>query len=215
MGSVIELLGVPGVGKSTIGKLAVVNTDYQFIDSADIILAEARKLGLSLTSHDEIPLIPEKNLIDILHLTRKRIEEISSNNKLLLDGYLNIRIGRLGYWLLTPDVLRSRKTIGIIIVIASPSQIIKWRKKNANSRKRSIRPFFEISIEQSLIIDIAVRVSMDLGIPLKVVYNREGALDKAVKEVKEFIIGIEELYSQFKLLSHVHQRPLFNFKSKS
>jgi adenylate kinase len=189
---VIQVVGVPGVGKSIISKAAASQTGFEYLDSSSYILERSREYGLKIASLDDIPKIEEKILIKMLFDFRDFINRASKHKDILLVTHINPKVGNLGYWIPSPTTVAKRNLAGLIVVIAKPEDIIRFRKGNAN-RYRSLDDPFKIYIDQEIILTASIMYASLLQVPLKLVMNKHGALKDTINEVVEFLKIVQQI----------------------
>lgn len=196
MNGTILLIGVPGVGKTTIGKLASQGIRWKRIDYAELMLLKARKIGLCAPTQDDLLSLSLSSLKQIYDAVDQEIARLSAQERILLETHMVIRRPGLGYWLSTAELLRCYNTKGVIVIVDMPSGIARKREQNKH-RHRSSEELAIVDLDQRINLMNAVACCSNLDIPCKVIYNEMGsldAIDKAVQEILDFIKDLEEYY---------------------
>ncbi|MGC9049215.1 MAG: AAA family ATPase [Patescibacteria group bacterium] len=158
----IKIVGVPGVGKSTlIAKLLKINPKFKSANYADF-LQRASDL-----TRDQLYLSAPANYRLADKLFKKFLKRYKRRNILILiDEHLEI-----GDWQKLTRAYREENTIGIIFLIADPREILNRRGKD-KTRYRPIQSLQEIKQSQQKIKHTVEQLAQKLKIPLFVLENK-------------------------------------------
>ncbi|MDK2982844.1 MAG: adenylate kinase [Thermococcaceae archaeon] len=191
---VVVITGIPGVGKSTITKLALQRTRAKFrvVNFGDIMFEEAVKAKL-VTHRDEMRKLSLKVQRELQLKAAQRILEISREEPVLLDTHATIKTP-LGYMLGFPkEVIEVINPKFIVIIEATPSEILGRRLRDLK-RDRDVETEEQIQRHQDLNRAAAISYAMHSNALIKIIENHEDkGLEEAVNElVKILDLAVEE-----------------------
>lgn len=191
---VVVITGIPGVGKSTITKLALQRTRAKFrvVNFGDIMFEEAVKAKL-VTHRDEMRRLSLKVQRELQLKAAQRILEISREEPVLLDTHATIKTP-LGYMLGFPkEVIEVINPKFIVIIEALPSEILGRRLRDLK-RDRDVETEEQIQRHQDLNRAAAISYAMHSNALIKIIENHEDkGLEEAVNElVKILDLAVEE-----------------------
>ncbi|WP_456366435.1 adenylate kinase [Thermococcus sp.] len=185
---VVMITGIPGVGKSTITRLALQRTAIKFrlVNFGDLMFEEALKAGL-VEHRDGMrkldPIVQKKLQLD----AAKRVVEMAEREPVLLDTHATIRTP-MGYLLGFPrEVIETIRPNYIVIIEATPSEILGRRLRDLK-RDRDVETEEQIQRHQDLNRAAAVSYAMHSDALIKVIENHEDkGLEEAVNELIEVL----------------------------
>jgi len=184
---IIQIIGISGSGKSTIAKASAQDLGIKFIDFADLIVTSANILGGNSNSHDDIINYSPSFLTDSVNLARTSLAKITTSELLIVETHLAPRIMNLWYTFTTPQVIKERNTLGIV-VIADDLKEINLKKHDRLAKRDSENTSYEILKEmQEINIQAAIVCCVVLGIPLQIIWNKYNHLESSVTQLNEFI----------------------------
>ncbi len=191
---VVVITGIPGVGKSTITKLALQRTRAKFrvVNFGDIMFEEAVKAKL-VTHRDEMRRLSLKVQRELQLKAAQRILEISREEPVLLDTHATIKTP-LGYMLGFPkEVIEVINPRFVVIIEATPSEILGRRLRDLK-RDRDVETEEQIQRHQDLNRAAAISYAMHSNALIKIIENHEDkGLEEAVNElVKILDLAVEE-----------------------
>jgi adenylate kinase len=191
---VVVITGIPGVGKSTITKLALQRTRAKFrvVNFGDIMFEEAVKAKL-VTHRDEMRKLSLKVQRELQLKAAQRILEISREEPVLLDTHATIKTP-LGYMLGFPkEVIEVINPRFVVIIEATPSEILGRRLRDLK-RDRDVETEEQIQRHQDLNRAAAISYAMHSNALIKIIENHEDkGLEEAVNElVKILDLAVEE-----------------------
>ncbi|WP_175058922.1 adenylate kinase [Thermococcus sp. 2319x1] len=194
MSFVVVITGIPGVGKSTITKLALKRTRAKFrvVNFGDIMFEEALKAKL-VTHRDEMRKLSLKMQRELQLKAAQRILEISREEPVLLDTHATIKTP-LGYMLGFPkEVIEIINPRFVVIIEATPSEILGRRLRDLK-RDRDVETEEQIQRHQDLNRAAAISYAMHSNALIKIIENHEDkGLEEAVNElVKILDLAVEE-----------------------
>ena len=190
MAAITIVVGVPGVGKTTViskavEKLIQKGYDAEIINYGDVMLERALELGL-VENRDEMRKLP---VTKQLYLQRVAAEWISKRSEeidlLLLDTHLFIRTPR-GRWpgISENNIPYLRGVVQLILIEADPKDISRRRMKDT-TRIRSDYGSVEEEIMQDQMYNryMSSAISVKYGCPVYILRNEENMVDEAVNEL--------------------------------
>lgn len=196
---VIVVLGVPGVGKTTVLNNLVKFAKEKQIrivikNLGDYMLREALKHGF-VSNRDELRYLKIRQQLELQLLAAKSIiqdayKELSENDVLIIDTHAVIRT-KYGYWTGIPrQLIDELKPDAFIVIEADVNEIIS-RQLRDKSRYRADFAKPEIVSE---LIELTRRNAFSAALfnssLVRIVLNREGEAENAAKEILEVIEGL-------------------------
>jgi adenylate kinase len=185
---VVMITGIPGVGKSTITRLALKRTRARFrlVNFGDLMFEEAVKAGL-VEHRDEMRKLDPKTQRELQLKAAQKIVEIAREEPVLLDTHATIRTP-VGYLLGFPrEVIEVINPNFIVIIEATPSEILGRRLRDLK-RDRDVETEEQIERHQDLNRAAAVSYAMHSNALIKIIENHEDkGLEEAVNELVEVL----------------------------
>jgi len=187
MGLRIVIVGVPGVGKSTVvekAKSAVPGSAVQVFGTA--MFDEA--LRLKWVKHrDEMRKLPVEKQKKLQEAAAARISR-GKGKVVFIDTHLFIRTPE-GFWPGLPlRVIQPMKPTHLILVEASARDILN-RRKNDTTRYRDEITEEEVSDELKLARSFLSAASLVSGAPMLFIRNEEGKSDAAGQQIAALVRG--------------------------
>jgi len=185
---VVMITGIPGVGKSTITRLALRKTKVRFrlVNFGDLMFKEAVTAGL-VGHRDEMRKLDPKIQKELQMKVARRIVEMSKSEPILIDTHATIRTP-VGYLLGFPrEVIEVINPNFIVIIEATPSEILGRRLRDLK-RDRDVETEEQIQRHQDLNRAAAVSYAMHSNALIKIIENHEDkGLEEAVHELVEVL----------------------------
>ncbi|MDV3103075.1 adenylate kinase [Thermococcus waiotapuensis] len=185
---VVMITGIPGVGKSTITRLALQKSRIKFrlVNFGDLMFEEAKKLGL-VEHRDEMRKLDPQIQKELQLKAAQRTVEIAREEPVLLDTHATIKTP-MGYLLGFPkEVIETIRPNFIVIIEATPSEILGRRLRDLK-RDRDVETEEQIERHQDLNRAAAVAYAMHSDALIKIIENHEDkGLEEAVNELVEVL----------------------------
>ncbi|WP_297465313.1 adenylate kinase [Thermococcus sp.] len=185
---VVVITGIPGVGKSTITRIALKKTRAKFrlVNFGDLMFEEAVKAGL-VRHRDEMRKLDPEVQRELQMKAARRIVEIARTEPVLLDTHATIKTP-VGYLLGFPrEVIETINPNFIVIIEATPSEILGRRLRDLK-RDRDVETEEQIERHQDLNRAAAVSYAMHSNALIKIIENHEDkGLEEAVNELVEVL----------------------------
>ena len=180
------VVGVPGVGKTTVLNTAkkYLNRNFEIVNFGDILF-EYLKKHYDLKNKDEIrKKIPYgiyyKSQIEVCKILYDKYK----NKDILIDTHFLIKT-KFGFLPgLSKEMAKYLKPNFIVVIIAEPHYVLHRRLKD-KTRQRDIELAHLIKLHQDLTLNYSLNLAYDLHIPVIVIENQEGHIEKAGKELAE------------------------------
>lgn len=185
----VIIVGVPGVGKSTIVTNATETlrnkgTSVKTVVFGSIMFEEAKKLGIN--DRDEL----RKLTIDKQEkLQNRAAEHISSLNDsiVFVDTHLFIKTQSGYYPGLPMNLILKMKPQKLILITANPDEILNRRKKDT-TRTRDLISDDEINRDIQVSLSMISSLSILTGAPFEIIYNHDDMIDSATSQLVELLI---------------------------
>ena len=176
----VIIVGVPGVGKSTIISNATTalqkkGTTLSTVVFGSVMFEEAKKLGIN--DRDQI----RKQTIDVQQrLQNMTADHISSLNDsiIIVDTHLFIKT-QSGYYPGLPMNLILKLNPERLILITANSEEILNRRKNDSTRARDLISDDEIKRDIEVSLSMISSLSILTGAPFEIIYNHDNMIDSA------------------------------------
>lgn len=184
----VIIVGVPGVGKSTIisNATATLNkkgTTLNTVVFGSVMFEEAKKLGIN--DRDQI----RKQTIDVQqrlqNMTADHISSLS-DSIVVVDTHLFIKT-QSGYYPGLPMSLILKLNPERLILITANSEEILNRRKNDSTRTRDLISDDEIKRDIEVSLSMISSLSILTGAPFEIIYNHDNMIDSATSLLVELL----------------------------
>ncbi len=187
MGLRIVIVGVPGVGKSTVVQKAteaVPGSTVQVFGTA--MFDEAVRLKW-VKHRDEMRKLPVEKQKKLQEAAASSISR-SKGKVVFIDTHLFVRTPE-GFWPGLPlRVIQPMKPTHLLLVEASPSQILS-RRRNDTTRYRDEITKEEVTEELTLARSLLSAASLVSGAPMAFIRNDEGKSEEAAAKIAALVRG--------------------------
>ena len=185
---IVVIVGVPGVGKSTIISNATATlrrkaTPLNTVVFGSVMFEEAKKLGIN--DRDQI----RKQTIDVQQrLQNMTADHISRLNDsiVVVDTHLFIKT-QSGYYPGLPMSLILKINPERLILITANSEEILNRRKNDSTRARDLISDDEIKRDIEVSLSMISSLSILTGAPFEIIYNHDNMIDSATSLLVELL----------------------------
>ena len=185
---IVIIVGVPGVGKSTIISNATTTlqkkgTSLSTVVFGSVMFEEAKKLGIN--DRDQI----RKQTIDVQqrlqNLTADHISRLN-DSIVVVDTHLFIKT-QSGYYPGLPMSLILKINPERLILITANSKEILNRRKNDSTRARDLISDDEIKRDIQVSLSMISSLSILTGAPFEIIYNHDNMIDSATSLLAELL----------------------------
>ncbi|HJR85872.1 MAG TPA: adenylate kinase [Nitrososphaeraceae archaeon] len=184
----VIIVGVPGVGKSTIITNATETlhnkgTSVKTIVFGSVMFEEAKKLGIN--DRDKL----RKLTIDIQQkLQNMAADHISNFNDsvVFIDTHLFIKTQSGYYPGLPMNLILKLNPQRLVLVTANSDEILNRRKKDT-TRKRDLISDDEINRDIQVSLSMISSLSILTGAPFEIIYNHDDMIDSATSQLVELL----------------------------
>lgn len=184
----VIIVGVPGVGKSTIisnatSMLLRKGTPLSRVDFGSVMFEEAKKLGIN--NRDQI----RKLTVDVQQrLQNMAADHITRLNDLLVvvDTHLFIKTQSGYYPGLPMNLILKLNPERLILITASPEEILN-RRKNDSTRTRDLISDDEIKRDIEISLSMISSLSILTGAPFEIIHNHDNMIDSATSLLVELL----------------------------
>jgi adenylate kinase len=182
--NIILVAGSPGAGKTTVLKGVVESFGAKIINMGSMMLQVAQTLGYA-KDRDQLRFLGPKKFNEVRTKALNEIEKMDGN--IIIDTHASVgENGRFMPGLPMSFLDHLGHVKGIVYIDATTKDIIAHRSIDS-TRKREDDDAPTIDAQRLINISMLSFASSYLNVPLYVVINRHGDLDKAVEEIKRRI----------------------------
>jgi adenylate kinase len=187
-GKIVIVAGSPGAGKSTV--LAALSRKHKaVIVNLGTLMLEAAKDKRIASDRDGMRYLSNEKLSVLRKEAMTRISKMGGH--IIIDTHTTI--GENGIYMpgFPTETLRAVSGVsGLIYIDATPKDIIE-RRKGDSSRRREDEDEQMISNQRQLDVSMLAIVSSQLNVPVFIVINRHGQIERTVDEIKR---RLDELF---------------------
>ena len=185
----VIIVGVPGVGKSTIinnatETLEKKGTSVKTVVFGSVMFEEAKKLGIN--DRDQL----RKQTIDIQQRLQNMAAEHISNlddTIVFVDTHLFIKTQSGYYPGLPMNLILKMNPQRLILVTANSNEILNRRKKDT-TRTRDLISDDEIKRDIQVSLSMISSLSILTGAPFEIIYNHDDMMDSATSQLVELLL---------------------------
>ena len=184
----VIIVGVPGVGKSTIISNATTTlqkkgTTLNTVVFGSVMFEEAKKLGIN--DRDQIRKQPIDVQQRLQNLTADHISRLK-DSIVVVDTHLFIKT-QSGYYPGLPMNLILKLNPERLILITANSEEILNRRKNDSTRTRDLISVDEIKRDIAVSLSMISSLSILTGAPFEIIYNHDNMIDSATSLLVELL----------------------------
>jgi adenylate kinase len=185
----IVIVGIPGVGKTTIVSSVKKTLDEKEIKTVvaefgKIMLEEATKLKIQ--SRDEIRRLSISEQKNLQNIAAKKISQINCD-VVIVDTHLFINTKEGYYPGLPLDLLTNLKPTNLILITANPEEIYH-RRQNDSSRNRDMVSIDSIKNDIDVSKMLISCCSVVSGAPFKILSNHENSIADCTEKMVSLIL---------------------------
>ncbi|MDG6989025.1 MAG: adenylate kinase [Nitrososphaerota archaeon] len=181
MGLRVIMVGVPGVGKSTIVSKVVSSIGGARLVNFGTIMLEVGKARRLIRDRDEIRKLPVVKQRQLQKVAASRIARMK-DRVVVVDTHLFIKTPE-GFWPGLPfEVVRAMNPTHLVLVEATSEEILMRRMSDA-SRYRDATTIESLAEELSLAKSFLAASSTLTGAPVNFVRNSQGRADEAAMKL--------------------------------
>lgn len=183
----VVVVGIPGVGKSTIVEKLVASLEgSKLANFGTVMLEQGKALGW-IKHRDELRKMTVEKQRRLQKATATRIARMKEGT-VVVDTHLFIRTTE-GFWPGLPfDVVRALKPTHLVLVEASPEEVAKRRAADSTRYRDSATK--EVLVEELNLARSFLSVSSTLtGAPMLIVVNGDGKADETATSVAMMLKG--------------------------
>lgn len=184
MEKIFIITGTPGAGKTSVLSEALKTISVDVVNYGEVMLEVGKALGLG-NNHDALRKIPLKTQKE---LQKKAAEKIASsaNKTTVVDTHCTVKTAS-GYLPGLPEwVIKALNPVSIIIVEASPNEILSRRAKD-KTRARDEETEESVRLQQEINHAAAISAATLCGASVYIIENRNNQLERTAKELAKIL----------------------------
>ena len=187
-GTKVIIVGIPGVGKSTIISNATtalqnMGTSVTTVVFGSVMFEEAKKLGI--TDRDQM----RKLSIDVQQKLQNMAADLISGRResiVVIDTHLFIKTSS-GYYPGLPMNLILKLNPDRLILVSAKSEEILRRRNDDNTRTRDVISDDEIKRDMEVSLSMISSLSILTGAPFEIIHNHDNMIDSATSQMVEIL----------------------------
>jgi len=187
-GTKVIIVGIPGVGKSTIISNATtalqnMGTSVTTVVFGSVMFEEAKKLGI--TDRDQM----RKLSIDVQQKLQNMAADLISGRGesiVVIDTHLFIKTSS-GYYPGLPMNLILKLNPDRLILVSAKSEEILRRRNDDNTRTRDMISDDEIKRDIEVSLSMISSLSILTGAPFEIIHNHDNMIDSATSHMVELL----------------------------
>ncbi len=187
-GTKVIIVGIPGVGKSTIisnatAALQNMGTSVTTVVFGSVMFEEAKKLGI--THRDQM----RKLSIDVQQKLQNKAADLISGRResvVVVDTHLFIKTSSGYYPGLPMNFILKLNPDRLILVSANSEEILR-RRKDDNTRTRDMISDDEIKRDIEVSLSMISSLSILTGAPFEIIHNHDNMIDSATSQMVELL----------------------------
>jgi adenylate kinase len=176
----VIVTGVPGVGKSSVMEAVSKTFKVPIVNYGTVMFEEAQKRKLA-RERDEMRKLPAEIQRQIQAHAAERIGAMSDA---IIDTHCLIKT-REGYLPGIPMVVLTLISPHTVVLVEAPPKEIHGRRQKDTTRSRDADSLESIEEHQTLNRAAAAAMAVVSGATVKVVPNRDGEIDEAVRVLSD------------------------------
>jgi adenylate kinase len=186
----VIIVGIPGVGKSTVitnilNTLSKQGVDIKMAEFGTIMFEQAKKL-LSIKNRDELRKLSLEQQRSLQEMTANYIFSLS-NEIVIIDTHLFINTVE-GYYPGIPYKLLNILNPSNLILLTANSDEVYERRKTDIARQRDMISADDISNELNISKIMIASSSIFSGCPFSIISNNNGQLEEATNRICNTIV---------------------------
>ncbi len=193
---VVVVVGIPGVGKSTVlsiasRKLAERGYTVRVVNFGDYMLEHLKRAGV-VETRDQIRALSLSAQLEAQRAAARSIRaelESASGDRVvgIVDTHAVVRTS-LGYWPGLPSaVLEELRPNAIAVLEAEPDEIVSRQSRDSSRYRADVSPREVVDEMLQLSRYYAIASSVVSGAALRFIRNREGLAERAAEELVEVV----------------------------
>jgi shikimate kinase len=154
----ITLIGMPGAGKSTVGRLLAKHLRFEFIDTDDLICHQQQRTLQKIVHED--------GYMQLRRFEEQAILSIDANNVVIATG---------GSAVYSAAAIQHLSSLSKIIYLSVPYEIIEERIKNLDTRglvKQPHQSLHDLYVERAVLYENYADITVGADAAVEVVVER-------------------------------------------
>jgi len=186
----VMIVGIPGVGKSTVitnvfNLLSQEGIDTKIAEFGKIMFEQAKLL--SINNRDQLRKLSIEQQRSLQEMTANYINSLG-NDVVIIDTHLFIRT-ELGYYPGMPSKLLNIINPSHLILITAKSEEIHRRRTDDSSRQRDLISIDRIIDDLRLSESMISSSSIITGCPFYIIQNNTDQIEKATSDICKVILS--------------------------
>lgn len=179
------VVGTPGSGKTTvINEFVKKHSEFNVYNYGTLMFEKAREL-FGISHRDEMRKLDIEKQKEIQYKVAEFLKGMG--RRTILDTHASIKTPKGYYPGLPFSILEILDVDGFVFITAKAEEILERRMKD-KSRIRDIESLDEIELHNRVNLAFLASYSFFKSVPLKIIFNNNGELDKAVEELEKALL---------------------------
>ena len=175
----IIVMGLPGVGKSTVLGIAAKKPDYGIVNYGTLMFGIAKeKFGIA--GRDELRKLDQEKQKIVQAEVGDQLSKMEG--KIILDTHCSIATPG-GYLVGLPDAILEKLKVDSLVYITAPVSEVIARRNSDPTRVRDAEPEKSLQAHDDYNRELLLHYSKKTGASAEIIYNRQGKLDEAQEKL--------------------------------
>lgn len=185
----VIIVGVPGVGKSTIitnatEALRSKGTSVKTIVFGSVMFEEAKKLGIN--DRDKLRKLAVHTQQELQNMAAHHISSLN-DSVVFIDTHLFIKTQSGYYPGLPMNLILKLNPQRLVLVTANSDEILNRRKKDT-TRTRDLISIDEINRDIQVSLSMISSLSILTGAPFEIIHNHDDMIDSATSQLVALLV---------------------------
>lgn len=179
----IIVMGLPGVGKSTVLAVAEKETDYRIVNYGTLMFEIANR-DFGIAQRDSLRKLDQEKQKAVQAKVGDRLAGM--RGRIILDTHCSVSTPK-GYLVGLPDEILGKLKVERLIYITAPVSEVVARRKSDPTRARDAEPEKSLQAHDDYNKKLLAHYSEKAGAPAEIIFNYQGKLHEAQQQLLSFL----------------------------